>query len=438
MNKINHQDVTHWTSELENDLQHKTLRRALVENELDHIAIKQERASLNTFRFSKEIQTLPVTNQMKSGRCWIFAGLNFIREKVANKYNLKSFEFSQNYIAFYDKFEKINYFIESIDDFLTCDKDDRTLQHILSVGIQDGGQWDMFVALVEKYGLVPKDAMVETKVSSNTRISNKIINTKLRQYAAKAREIGQIDGLASLKKNTLKELYRLLVASFGLPPQEFSFEYVDKNKNYHLVENMTPKSFYETYVGEDLKNYISIINSPTDDKPYYQTYGIAYLGNVVEGKQINHLNLPMDEIKALIIRQMNDEVVWFGCDVGYFGDRQSGIWDDGRFDFDEVLQMDLSISKADMLDYSHSQMNHAMVLTGVSLVNEQPTKWKIENSWGDKTGHKGYYMASDSWFNKFVYQAVINKKYFNEAQLKALDTKPIVLKPWDPMGALAQ
>ena len=438
MKKINNQFINEWNQQLSNDLQHKTLRRALVENELSKIAIKQERSSLTTFNFSKDIETLPVTNQEKTGRCWIFAGLNFVRERIAKKYNLKEFEFSQNYVAFYDKLEKINYFIESIDDFLTCDKDDRTLQHILSVGIQDGGQWDMFVSLIEKYGLVPKSAMVETKVSSITHALNNIINTKLRQYTSKARQIGQVDQLAALKEQTLKELYKLLVASFGLPPKSFSFEYVDKDKQYFLIEDMTPQTFYKEYVGNDLNDYVSIIHSPTDDKPYYQTYGIAYLGNVIDGKPINHLNLPMDELKSLIIKQMDDEVVWFGCDVGYFGDRDTGIWDDGRFDYDDILNMDLNISKAEMLDYSHSRMNHAMVLTGVSLNNDLPTKWKIENSWGDSNGKKGYYLASDTWFDKFVYQAVINKKYFNPSQLKALDTKPIILKPWDPMGALAK
>ncbi|MGE4571703.1 MAG: C1 family peptidase [Candidatus Izemoplasmatales bacterium] len=199
MEKMKDQWIQNWNEELNQDLQHKTLRRALVENHLSKIAIKQERASLNTFRFSKEIETLPVTNQEKTGRCWIFAGLNFIRERIAKKYNLQEFEFSQNYIAFYDKLEKVNYFIEGIDDFLNCEKDDRTLQHILFVGIQDGGQWDMFVSLVEKYGLVPKDAMIETKVSSQTYPLNKIINTKLRQYTAKAREIGNVSQLASLK-----------------------------------------------------------------------------------------------------------------------------------------------------------------------------------------------------------------------------------------------
>ncbi|MFO7969325.1 MAG: C1 family peptidase [Candidatus Izemoplasmatales bacterium] len=435
--KIKHDKLSKWNKELEHDLQHKTLRRALVENDFHTIAIKQERSQDNTFRFSKEIDTLPVTSQEKTGRCWIFAGLNFIRERIAKKYNLKEFEYSQNYIAFYDKLEKINYFIESIDDFLTCDKDDRTFQHILNVGIQDGGQWDMFVSLVEKYGLVPKDAMVETKVSSNTRYINQVINQKLRQYTAHARKLGKGDKLDKLKNDTLKSLYRLLVAAFGLPPKSFSFEFVDKDKNYHLIEDITPQKFYKEYLENDLNNYISIINSPTEDKPFYKSYTIAYLGNVIGGKQIKHLNLEMSEVKELILKQMDDEVVWFGCDVGNFGDRKSGVWDDLRYDYDEIFNINLDLSKADMLDYSHSQMNHAMVLTGVSIKDETPTKWKIENSWGDKSGKKGYYLASDSWFNKFVYQAVINKKYLSEKQLKAYDKKPIVLNPWDPMGSLA-
>ncbi|MCF7924333.1 MAG: C1 family peptidase [Candidatus Izimaplasma sp.] len=437
MKNIELKNLISWNKELENDPQHKTLRRALVENDFNKIAIKQERAIDNTFRFSKEIDTLPVTSQEKTGRCWIFAGLNFIRERIAKKYNLKEFEYSQNYIAFYDKLEKINYFIESIDDFLTCDKDDRTLQHILNTGIQDGGQWDMFVSLVEKYGLVPKDAMIETKVSSNTRYINSVINQKLRQYTAKARQFGKGDKLNKLKSETIKALYRLLVASFGLPPKSFSFEYVDKDKNYNLIEDITPQKFYKEFLENDLSDYVSVINSPTDDKPFYKSYTIAYLGNVVDGNPIRHLNLEMSEVKELILKQMNDEVVWFGCDVASYGDRDSGVWDDQRYDYDEVFNLDLDLSKADMLDYSHSQMNHAMVLTGVSIKNDKPTKWKIQNSWGDKSGKKGYYLASDSWFDKFVYQAVINKKYLSDKQLKAYEKEPIVLNPWDPMGSLA-
>ena len=69
--------------------------------------------------------------------------------------------------------------------------------------------------------------------------------------------------------------------------------------------------------------------------------------------------------------------------------------------------------------------------------NGQPTKWKIENSWSDEHGNKGYYLMNADWFDQFVYQAVINKKYLSEEQLKEAAQEPTHLSPWDPMGTLA-
>jgi bleomycin hydrolase len=436
MKSINLKEINQWKEEFSEDLSKVVLRRALTKTELDKIALKQESKSFSTFMFSKEIKTLPVTNQSKTGRCWIFAGLNVLREIIANKNGLKDFELSQNYLAFYDKLEKINYFLESIDDFLDADKDDRTLQHIVRTGIQDGGQWDMFVALVDKYGVVPKNAMDETANSSATKVMNQFINLKLRDYVAKARNNKKDKEL--YKKQTLKDLYSLLVSNFGNPPETFMFEYVDKDKNYNLEDGYTPKAFADKYLGNVLDDYVSIINSPTDDKPFNKTYTVAYLGNVVEGRKIKYLNLEMSELKEKVMKQLdNDEVVWFGSDVQYYGDREEGIWADDRYDYSRVLGFDLNIEKASMLDFGHSQMNHAMVITGYAKKDGLPTKYKIENSWGDKSGNKGYYLTSDSWFNKFVYQAVINKRYLTEEQLKMWDEKPKVLKPWDPMGSLA-
>lgn len=436
MKPIKKETLKKWDESLGRDIQHKTLKRALTDSDLTKIGLKQEHAAQSTFRFSKEIKTLPVTNQKKSGRCWLFAGLNVLREIIAKKYNLKSFELSQNYVAFYDKLEKINYFLESVDDFLDADKDDRTLQHIVRTGIQDGGQWDMFVSLVKKYGLVQKEAMDETTSSSNTRVMNQFINAKLRQYAAYARK--HPDKKDAKKAKTLEDLYAFLVSNFGTPPESFHFEYVDKDDTYHIDTNLTPLEFYHDYIGGTLDDYVSVINAPTDDKPFYNVYTVDYLGNVAEGKQITHLNLPMDEMKELILKQLDeDEVVWFGCDVAYYGDRKKGIWADDRYDYEDIFGFDLALSKADMLDYGHSQMNHAMVLTGYSELEGNPTKWKIENSWGDKAGEKGYYLASDSWFDKYVYQAVVHKKNLTKKQTKALDKEIVHLKPWDPMGSLA-
>lgn len=417
----------------------QAMKRVLFKNDLLTVLQKQERIPAHQFQFSKEIKTLPVANQKQSGRCWIFAGLNVLREQVAKKYGLKDFEFSQNYTAFYDKLEKINYFIEAMDDFLEVDADDRTLQHLLRTGIQDGGQWDMFVSLIEKYGVIPKAYMEETVASSKTRTMNGIINFKLRQYAANARHLhANGSSLASLKKQTLDELYTFLVTAFGEPPKTINFSYVDDKQVYHEMKNLTPQQYYQKVVGINLNDYVSIINSPTKDKPFMKSYTVSYLGNVVGGKMIKYLNVEMDELKRLVVEQlMHDEVVWFGSDVGRYGDRTAGVWDSAFYD-DSLLGMNMTMSKEDQLDYAQSLMTHAMVITGVHVDNHQPQRFKIENSWGDKTGNKGYYLATNEWFDQFVYQAVIHKKYLSEAQLHAFSADPIVLKPWDPMGALAK
>ena len=417
------------------------LRRVLVNSDLSSIFVKQEALPGTKFLFSTEVKTLPVANQKQSGRCWIFAGLNVLRENFAKKHDLKNFELSQNYTAFWDKFEKINYFLESIDDFLDCEADDRTLQYILQTGIQDGGQWDMFTALVDKYGVVPQDFMPETHSSSNTKFMNQIINIKLRQYAATARTLstqGNKTAIAAVKNQTRDELYTFLQTNFGVPPQTFTYEYQNE-AGINILKEMTPQAFFKEEISIDFDNYVSVINSPTKDKPFMETYTVSYLGNVVGAKPVKYLNLEMPDFKKLVIKQLkNDEVVWFGSDVSFAGDRTLGYWDDAAFAFDELLEMKLDISKENALDLRQSAMNHAMLITGVHEVNGVPNRYKIENSWGDTNGNKGYYVCSDTWFDKYVYQAVINKKYLSSEQLKAWDKEPIVLKPWDPMGSLAE
>lgn len=418
----------------------KALRRVLYNNELSNIFEKQEAALHTQYVFSNEIKTLPVTEQKQSGRCWLFAGLNVIREIIAKKDDLKNFELSQNFQAFYDKLEKINYFIEIMDDFLEVDQDDRTLQHILKTGIQDGGQWDMFVSLVLKYGIVPKYAMPETKPSSNTRFMNQIINVKLRKYAADARRLhAEGKDLKPYKAKLLDELYTFLSTSFGVPPKVFDYEYVDQKGNYHVEKSITPVAFFEKYLGDDILKYVSVIHAPTLDKPYMKTYTVAYLGNVVGGQPIKYLNLEMHHLKSLVTKQMLDgQIVWFGADVGRFGNRTTGIWDDRQYDYEDMLEMDLYMSKADELDYAQGAMNHAMVFTAIHLENGVPKRYKIENSWGDKVGEKGYFLTTDTWFDRYVYQAVIHEKYLSDEMKKAWTLPPIVLKPWDPMGSLAE
>ena len=420
------------------DNKNKVVRHAMSKTPLSTVVRSQDEIENVNFDFEINVKTLSAANQKASGRCWIFAATNVLREKIANDLNLGEFELSQSYVAFYDRLEKCNYVLETIIELLDKDYDDRTLTFVLQSGIGDGGQWDMFVNVVNKYGLCPKHVFPETATSSGTRDTNLLINFNLRKFASDAKELKDIKKVRALKDEVLNRIYFLLIDAYGVPPKSFNFEYTDKDGNYHVETGLTPLSFKEKYVGDSLNDYVSLINAPTKDKPFNKSYTVKYLGNVVGGKIVTHLNLEMERLKELIIAQLKDNrIVWFGSDVGFYGDREAGIWDDRIFDYSSAVDLDFKMNKGEALDYRASAMNHAMCITGVAFKNGKPHKWKIENSWGTANGNSGYYYMSSSWFDHFVYQAVVDKKYLSEEELKAYNAKPIELKPWDPMGSLA-
>ena len=417
---------------LEKDV-YSIARHALNKQAIDSLVKVSEQNQYTRNHFSIDIKTLPVTNQKASGRCWIFAGLNVLREKIAKKYNLEDFELSQNYVAFYDKLEKCNYLLERVIELRYQEKFERTIDFLLSGGIEDGGQWDLFVNVVKKYGVVPKDVFPETFQSSNTRQIDNLLNRYIRKFAFDVREIkDDIEAIAYRKKEMIKNIYKMLCSSFGVPPTTFAFEYVDKDGNYNIVKNVNPIQFLDEYVGVHLDDYISIINAPTRDKPFYKTYTVKYLGNVIEGKEVKHLNEEMHRLKDLVIAQLKEgEPVWFGSDCRQSGDREEGVWDDLSFDVDRLFQIDSTMSKEAMLDTRESAMNHAMVITGVNIEDDKPTKWKIENSWGSEHGNKGYYIATNDWINNYVYRIVINKNILSSKQLDILKQDKIVIEKWD-------
>lgn len=417
----------------------RVLTAAVSHSTLGKAALDPMAAAKLENTFSIEVKTRGITAQHKSGRCWLFASMNVMREVVAEKCNLDKFELSGNWLGFWDKLEKINFFLESVLDCAELPVADRTLDWVLN-GINDGGQWDMMVSIVKKYGIVPASVMPETDQSCNTAELMHLINTKLRKDAVELRALAAAGGdTAARKDEMLAELFKALCICFGRPVDRFDFSYTDKDGVYHVDRGLTPVAFYNKYIGLALEDYVSIIHAPTQDKPYGKTYTVKYLGNVVEGT-VRHLNLPMEQVKALVIAQLKaGEPVWFGSDCSQFGSREDGIWDTGSFLYGDVLGgMDLHMTKAERLDYRDSAMNHAMVLCGVNLdANGKPNRWKIENSWGEDVGKKGYFVASDAWFDEFVYQAVVNKRYLNDAQRQALGSEPVELAPWDPMGSLA-
>lgn len=440
---VSSEDLLHFEELFDADRANQVAMHAVTANGV-HAAAKdiQTRREV-THDFSVSLEHGKITNQKKSGRCWMFAALNVLRAQVMKKTGMETFELSQNYTLFYDKLEKANYFLESILSTLDTPTDSRLIAHLLSAPENDGGQWDMLCAIIDKYGLVPKSAMPESEVSSNTRELGEYLTEKLREFACVLRrEYGKgvsVQELRKMKFSMMEVIYNMLCIGLGKPPKTFDLEYRDKEKKFHREKNLTPKAFYEKYIGVDLKDYISLINAPTADKPFYRSFGVEYLGNVQEGRPVRYVNLPIGELKKAAIAQLEDgEPVWFGCDVGQRMEREAGILDLDTYGLEQLFGTTFAMSKADRLDYGQSLMTHAMVFQGVNLdENGEPNRWQVENSWGDESGKEGYLVMSDRWFDEYMYQVVVNKKYLSKEILEAYESEPILLKPWDPMGSLA-
>lgn len=422
---------------------------AAMENAISHNGLlasleKRSAAVENTPVFSLDLTKDKVSDQKASGRCWMFAALNTFRHKMIANFQLEDFELSQAHTFFWDKYEKSNWFLEQV--LATADQEltSRKVKFLLDTPQQDGGQWDMVVSLFEKYGVVPKSVYPESISSSDSRELNQILNKLLRQDAQILREL-RAEGaepaeLQTKKEELLQEVFNFLAMNLGLPPRQFDFAYRDKDNHFHSESGLTPLTFYQKYVGLKLDDYVSIINAPTEDKPYGRSYTVEMLGNVVGSKPVRYLNVEMDRLKELAIAQMQaGETVWFGSDVGQSSNRKEGVMAEGMHDFTASMDIRLTQDKAGRLDYSESLMTHAMVLTGADLdENGKAKKWKVENSWGEKVGNKGYFVASDAWMDEYTYQIVVRKEFLTAAELAAYEEEPIVLAPWDPMGALAK
>ena len=420
-------------------------RNTALKSEIEDLAMDWESFRKINHTFSDIVSgEMPVTNQKSSGRCWGFAGLNLFRIYLGRKYNLKKFEFSQSYFMFWDKFEKSNYFLENIIATLNKPRDGRLMMHLVSNPIQDGGQWHMFINLINKYGVVPQTEMPETFQSSKSMRMNRMITRKLREFSKTLRDANKkgasLKDLRSIKTDMLGIVYRLLTIHLGTPPDIFDWQVRDRKKIFHRFEGLTPKRFFLNHVQLDLDDYVCLINCPMSDKIYNEVYTVKYLGNVIGGEDIKYLNLHSKRLKEAAVASIKDNnPVWFGCDVGKYFHRKLGVMDMDLFDFDLFYGTDFPMTKADRLEYGDSQMTHAMLFTGVDLNSKmKPRKWRVENSWGNKRSDRGYDIMTDKWFDEYNYEVVVHKKYLTNEELGTYKKEPVKLPPWDPMGALAK
>ncbi|KAH3891087.1 bleomycin hydrolase-like isoform X2 [Dreissena polymorpha] len=414
------------------------------------------------FNNTIEKEGQPITDQQRSGRCWIFACLNIMRVPFMKKYKLEKFEFSQNYLFFWDKVERANYLLHA---FVECARkgetyNGRLISHMLRNPSEDGGQWDMLVNLVEKYGVVPKECFPNTWSADNSHRLGQIMNNRLREGCSVLHGMvaaGKTEAEIETAINGMnEEIYRIMCIVLGKPPRTVMFQYMnaaDKGKEgettgakkTHSIGPISPRDFYHQLVKPDcmdMEDLVCIVNDPRPNNPYNKLYTVEYLGNMTGGKPTLYINQPIEVLKQLTIKSIKEAQtpVWFGCDVGKHYNHKLGFLDLKALDFQLMFDVDtLKLGKAERLMYGESLMTHAMVFTAVNTSDSGAAdKWRVENSWGDKDGDKGYLVMSDDWFSEFVYEVVVSRKLIQDPSILAvLDQEPVRLPAWDPMGALA-
>lgn len=439
--KISDASIDRYHRAFRSDAKNLLARNAVTRGNVAEIAIDRNRSIQAVHTFSHLVKPLvPITNQKASGRCWLFAALNAMRLPLMRKYHLEKFEFSQTYLFFWDKLEKANYFLENIIQLREEELGCRLMSWLLARPHEDGGQWDMLVNLVEKYGLVPQEAMPESYHSGSSAKLNWLLNYKLREYAKELRESPATSSsqLRKIKLGMLEDVYRLLAIHLGEPPKRFDWRFHPKKGSFREFHDLTPQAFYSKHVPYKIEDKVCLIHAPTADKSYYKSYTVQYLGNVLEGHPVRYVNVPIDQLGNATLKSLKSgEAVWFGCDVAKDFHRDLGYLDTELYDYQLLLDLDLGLSKGDRLAYGESCMSHAMLFTGVDILKGKANRWRVENSWGDKAGEKGFFTMTNCWFNEHVYEVVVDKKFLSKKVQNILGRKPIVLPPWDPMGSLA-
>lgn len=425
----------------EMDAHTRAMYNSITNNDISSLALNRDILREHNELFSHKIKTKGITNQKSSGRCWLFAGLNVLRQAAIEKHKLKEFELSQNYLMFWDKLEKANCFLENIIEFRKRDMMDREMEFILRNPVPDGGYWENVVNLVEKYGVVPSGIMPETNSSGNTGLMNALIGRKLRADAVKLREMAEekksVKKLRAEKTKMLGEVYKMLAMNLGEPVKEFEWRFEDANSIVSDVNTYTPKEFFEQFVGVDMREYVDVFNDPS--KEYGRHYSIDLTRNIRDGEDNHFANVKVEVLKEIASKAvLDDEPVWFGCDVGKDQSKEHGIMAMGMFDYDSIYGTDMSMSKAERSLFRESVPNHAMVFVGVDMRDDKPAKWLVENSWGEDKGSEGLWTLYDTWFDTNVYSVIVKKKYVPEEVLKIFEQPAEKRPPWDPAWAMVQ
>ena len=419
----------------------KALRNIMVNQSPAKLAMNYENATKFDSHFSNRVISKAVTDQKSSGRCWMFTGMNVLRNQAIRKHNLPAdFQFSQAYLFFYDQLEKSNLFLQAMIDTYQKPIDDQEVQWLFKNPIGDGGQFTGVANLIAKYGLVPSDVMPETFNTNNTSSISNLIALKLREDGLALREMAAQKGmtpqkLQAKKTEMLGTIYRMLALTMGEPPAQFTWQQKDAKGEIVETATYTPMEFYEKFAKTDFSKYYMVMNDPT--REYYKVYEIQYDRHVYDGQNWRYLNLPMEDIAPMCIASIKDStMMYFSCDVGKFLNRDNGLMDMNNYDYESLMGTTFGMDKKQRVATFASGSSHAMTLCAVDLDKDgKPIKWMVENSWGPNYGWQGNLIMTNDWFNEYMFRVVLEEKYIPANILSLMKQEPIMLPAWDPMFA---
>lgn len=412
------------------------LQNALSHNSVAKLGLQSSKLLNNVFN-NTVLQCVTVTNQKSSGRCWLFATCNMIRQvamvNVPELNDLKDFELSENYLFFFDKFERyhriLRYWLSiqalPVDNVLR----ELYIYDIKQRSLSDGGQFDMAVAIVKKYGVVPKSAYPETYHSSNTKEMNKILKTQLFNDFETLLMPNPLS-VDTIINTMMQRVFKMLVGFLGKPPTKFEWDF-ESGKVCHQIA-MTPLEFlaHTKFIPDD---YISIVHDPRQEHPINTYYRVKYLGNVKDS-MVGWVNVSIDrllELSKLMID--SNHPVWIGCDIMQERDKISGNCNIGIIN-NSISGLVDTLTKEQKLRNYLSLPNHAMLITGYNEVNGVVNRWEIENSWGSKRGADGYLLASNEWMKMYTFESIIKKSMLNQDELLAIDGEQFIIQSFDQLA----
>lgn len=485
-------EVTAWASGFRSDPRKRLGRNAVVTVGAKHACTDTDvknRISHNFLVTAKGAHT-KATDQGQSGRCWLFAGLNSIRHLTAEALGLKNCEFSQTFLFFWDKLNRADVFLKWAADQVVgstegpgkIDLEDRTSRHMLSDFLSDGGYWNCFTNLIDRYGVIPKKAMPETWQSVDSLDLNTVVRDRLVACAREMTDVGHQHENASLdtrervlrkmRRDTLSTVFTALVTFLGQPPDTFEWYYTALNtdadpegekgdtREMTRSRNMMIMKPFETYAikstpaeftqmctgGLSFSDELIVLsNIPSlDEKDVVtpQKYSIKMTSNTVGGNDASMLNVPMSVLKEAVVRSVAVGMpVWFAGDVSRGFSYQHSALSNRLVDTSLIFGEPQSMTKGQKIAFRSLTANHAMTLTGMNQDEKgRPVSWQVENSWGfwdhETPGLDGFLCMDDEWFDECVFEVAVHRRFVSDAVIAIAQEKPVIeLDPWHPMAS---